>query len=452
MRSRLMNLSLLCAVGSCGVALAQAPSATPPAAKTDQPPTRPTNARFAPTYKVYRTVEGQPVDGSPLEKQDNKPLFPEQTRAPYRATAPYKVTTLTNALSAPWSLAFLPDGNILITERLPGALRILNREGVLSKPLPGLPALASEAQTGLLDVALDPDFATNQRIYFTFFGYANRVVGQTNVARARLNNNTLTDVTVIFRSLPSMPNGSNLAAGTKTGGRIAVDRDGTLFVAIGDRDAGGPNPWDVAQKLDSHLGKIIHITPEGKPAAGNPFIGTPGALPEIWATGQRSQEGLAFDPATHRLWETEHGPRGGDELNLIVKGKNYGWPVISHGIDYAGAPIGAGIAAKEGMEQPVYYWDPVIAASGLAFYQGNLFPEWKNSVFVGGLAGTVLDRLTLREGKVVAEEALLSDLQERIRDVRVGPDGAVYVLTDSGTSVIQDNTPPTSKLLKLTPK
>ncbi len=452
MRSRLMNLSLLCAVGSCGVALAQAPSATLPAAKTDQPPTRPTNARFAPTYKVYRTVEGQPVDGSPLEKQDNKPLFPEQTRAPYRATAPYKVTTLTNALSAPWSLAFLPDGNILITERLPGALRILNRQGVLSNPLPGLPALSPEAQTGLLDVALDPNFSTNHQIFFTFFGFANRVVGATNVARARLNNNTLTDVTVIFRSVPAKPNGADLAAGTKTGGRIAIDRDGTLFAAIGDRDAGGSNPWDVAQKLDSHLGKIIHITPEGKPAAGNPFIGTPGALPEIWATGQRSQEGLAFDPVTHRLWETEHGPRGGDELNLIVKGKNYGWPVISHGIDYAGAPIGAGIAAKEGMEQPVYYWDPVIAVSGLAFYQGNLFPEWKNSVFVGGLAGTVLDRLTLREGKVVAEEALLSDLHERIRDVRVGPDGAVYVLTDSGTSVIQDNTPPTSKLLKLTPK
>lgn len=447
-----MNLSLLCAVGSCGVALAQAPSATLPAAKTDQPPTRPTNARFAPTYKVYRTVEGQPVDGSPLEKQDNKPLFPEQTRAPYRATAPYKVTTLTNALSAPWSLAFLPDGNILITERLPGALRILNRQGVLSNPLPGLPALSPEAQTGLLDVALDPNFSTNHQIFFTFFGFANRVVGATNVARARLNNNTLTDVTVIFRSVPAKPNGADLAAGTKTGGRIAIDRDGTLFAAIGDRDAGGSNPWDVAQKLDSHLGKIIHITPEGKPAAGNPFIGTPGALPEIWATGQRSQEGLAFDPVTHRLWETEHGPRGGDELNLIVKGKNYGWPVISHGIDYAGAPIGAGIAAKEGMEQPVYYWDPVIAVSGLAFYQGNLFPEWKNSVFVGGLAGTVLDRLTLREGKVVAEEALLSDLHERIRDVRVGPDGAVYVLTDSGTSVIQDNTPPTSKLLKLTPK
>ena len=457
-----MKLSLLCALGACVAALAQSPSTKPPsdkppsdkppAAKTDRPATGSNTSRFAPTYKVYRTVEGQPIDGSPPEKKDSKPVFPEQTRAPYRRTAPYKVTTLTNSLSAPWSMAFLPDGNILITERLPGAFRILNREGVLAKPLAGLPALSSEPETGLLDVALDPNFSTNHRIFFTFFGYANRVVGPTNVARALLNNNTLTDVTVIFRSTPAKPNGANLAAGTKTGGRIAVDRDGTLFVAIGDRDEGGANPWDVAQKLDTHLGKILHITADGKPAAGNPFIGTPGALPEIWATGQRSQEGLAFDPATHRLWETEHGPRGGDELNLMEKGKNYGWPVISHGIDYAGPPIGAGITAKEGMEQPVYYWDPVIAASGLAFYQGNLFPEWKNSVFVGGLSGRLVDRITLREGKVVAEEALLAELHERIRDVRVGPDGAVYVLTDSGTSVIQDNTPPTSKLLKLTPK
>ena len=211
-------------------------------------------------------------------------------------------------------------------------------------------------------------------------------------------------------------------------------------------------PWDVAQKLDNDLGKIIRITPDGKPAPGNPFTGTNGALPEIWAYGQRSQEGLAFDPATGRLWETEHGPRGGDELNLIEKGKNYGWPVITHGIDYGGSPVGAGITAKEGMEQPVYYWDPVIAPSGLAFYTGDLFPQWKNSIFVGGLAGNLLDRLTLSNDKVVAEEALLTDLHTRIRDVRVGPDGAVYVLTDSGAGVITDTTPPTSRLLKLTPK
>ncbi len=457
MQSRLMNLCLVCAMGSCEAGLAQPPGSssppTLPAAKSGLPSTDSQHSRFVPHYKVYLTAEGQPIDQSPPEKKDDKPLFAEQTRAPYRATAPYKITTLASNLHAPWSMAFLPDGDILVTEKLPGALRILNRKGVLSNPLTGLPALSSEPETGLLDVALDPDFSTNHRIFFTFFGYANRVVGATNVARARLNNNTLSDVQVIFRSTPANPNGADLAAGTKTGGRIAIAGDGSLFVAIGDRDAAGANPWDVAQKLDTDLGKIIHITADGKPAAGNPFIGTPGALPEIWCTGQRSQEGLAFDPATHHLWETEHGPRGGDELNLIEKGRNYGWPVITHGIDYSGAPVGAGITAKGGMEQPVYYWDPVIAPSGTGpFYQGNLFPEWKNSVFIGGLGGMLLDRLTLRDGKVVAEEALLTDLHNRIRDVRVGPDGAVYVLTDSGTSVIQDNTPPTSELLKLTPK
>ena len=271
----------------------------------------------------------------------------------------------------------------------------------------------------------------------------------TYVARARLDEakRALTDVTVIFRAQPAMP---SKRLGGKTGGRIAIGRDGSLFVTIGDRS--DSPPWDVAQRMDTHLGKIIHITPDGAPAPDNPFLGKPGVLPEIWASGLRSQEGLAFDPRTGRLWENEHGPRGGDELNIIEKGKNYGWPVIAHGIDYPGTPIGEGITHKEGMEEPVYYWDPVIAPSGLAFYTGNLFPQWKNSVFVGGLRGMMLDRLTLANDKVVAEEPLLTDLRARIRDVRVGPDGAVYVLTDSGTPSVSPNTPPTSKLLKLTPK
>jgi glucose/arabinose dehydrogenase len=207
----------------------------------------------------------------------------------------------------------------------------------------------------------------------------------------------------------------------------------------------------VAQTLDTHLGKIIRITKDGKPAPGNPFTGQEGALPENWAIGQRSQEGLAFDPEG-RLWEVEHGPRGGDELNLIEKGKNYGWPVISHGIDYPGPPMGDAKVAKSGMEQPIYYWSPSTAPSGLAFYQGNLFPEWKNSVFVGMLRGNSLERLTMANGRIVNEEPLLTEVHMRIRDVRVGPDGAVYVLTDSGGGSITDNTPPTSKLLKLTPR
>jgi glucose/arabinose dehydrogenase len=396
-------------------------------------------------------VEGQPIETRPPEKKDNKPAFPEQTRAPYHATAPFKVTTLIDRMHAPWSLAFLPEGEILVTERLPGTMRILDTRGVLSGPLAGVSVVASPAakDIGLLDVVLDPGFTSNHRIFFTFFDFVDGTDSNTSVARARLDEakGALADVTVIFRARPAMP---SKRLGGKTGGRIAIGRDGNLFVTIGDRS--DSPPWDVAQRLDTDLGKIIHITPDGAPAPDNPFIGKPGVLPEIWAYGTRSQEGLAFDPRTGRLWETEHGPRGGDELNIIEEGRNYGWPVIVHGIDYPGTAIGEGITHKEGLEEPVYYWDPVIAPSGLAFYTGNLFPQWKNSIFVGGLRGMMLDRLTLANDRVVAEEPLLTDLRARIRDVRVGPDGAVYVLTDSGTSSMSPNTPPTSRLLKLTPK
>ena len=400
---------------------------------------------------VPNMVEGQPIERRPTEKKDNQPAFPEQTRAPYHATAPFKVTTLIDNIHAPWSLAFLPDGKILVTERLPGTMRILDTKGALSEPLAGVSVVASPAakDIGLLDVVLDPSFASNHRIFFTFFDFVDGTDSNTNIARARLDEakGALTDVTVIFRAQPAIP---SKRLGGKTGGRIAIGRDGNLFVTIGDRS--DSPPWDVAQRLDTDLGETIHVTPEGAPAPDNPFIGKPGVLPEIWASGTRSEEGLAFDPRTGRLWETEHGPRGGDELNIIEKGKNYGWPVIVHGIDYPGGAIGEGITHKQGMEEPVYYWDPVIAPSGLAFYTGNLFPQWKNSVFVGALRGMMLDRLTLANDKVVAEEPLLSDLHARIRDVRVGPDGAVYVLTDSGTASMSPNTPPTSRLLKLTPK
>jgi glucose/arabinose dehydrogenase len=396
-------------------------------------------------------VEGQPIETRPPEKKDDKPAFPGQTRAPYHATAPFKVTTLIDNMHAPWSLAFLPDGKILVTERLPGRMRMLDTKGALSEPLAGVSVVAAAAATdiGLLDVVLDPGFTSNHRIFFTFYDFIDGTNSNTYVARARLEEakGGLTDVKVVFRAQPAMP---SKRLGGKSGGRIAIGRDGNLFVTIGDRS--DSPPWDVAQRLDTDLGKIIHITPDGAPAPDNPFIGKPGVLPEIWAYGTRSQEGLAFDPRTGRLWETEHGPRGGDELNIIEKGKNYGWPVIVHGIDYPGTAIGEGITHKEGMEEPVYYWDPVIAPSGLAFYTGNLFPQWQSSVFVGGLRGMVLDRLTLANDRVVAEEPLLTDLRARIRDVRVGPDGAVYVLTDSGSASVSPNTPPTSRLLKLTPK
>ena len=361
------------------------------------------------------------------------------------------MTTLVDSLHAPWSLAFLPGGKMLVTERLPGTIRILDGNGKLSAPLAGVSTVASKgaADVGVLDVVLDPGFAANRRIFFSFYDYIDGTNSNTNVARAQFDEakHALTDVTVIFRAQPAMP---SKRLGGKTGGRIAFGRDGTLFMTTGDRS--DSPPWDVAQKLDNHLGKILHITPDGKPAPDNPFLRTPGALPEIWASGVRSPEGLAFDPGGNRLWQIDHGPRGGDELNIIEKGKNYGWPVIVHGIDYPGTPIGQGLTHKDGMEEPVYYWDPVIAPSGLAFYTGDRFPQWRNSMFVGGLRGAMLDRLTIENGRVVAEEPLLTELGARIRDVRVGPDGAVYVLTDSGAASVSPNTPPTSKLLKLTPK
>jgi len=398
-----------------------------------------------------RRVEGQPIETRPPEKKDNAPAFPLQTRAPYHATAPFQVTTLVDSLHAPWSLAFLPGGKMLVTERLPGTIRILDGNGKLSAPLAGVSTVASKgaADVGVLDVVLDPGFAANRRIFFSFYDYIDGTNSNTNVARAQFDEakHALTDVTVIFRAQPAMP---SKRLGGKTGGRIAFGRDGTLFMTTGDRS--DSPPWDVAQKLDNHLGKILHITPDGKPAPDNPFLRTPGALPEIWASGVRSPEGLAFDPGGNRLWQIDHGPRGGDELNIIEKGKNYGWPVIVHGIDYPGTPIGTGLTHKDGMEEPVYYWDPVIAPSGLAFYTGDRFPQWRNSMFVGGLRGAMLDRLTIENGRVVAEEPLLTELGARIRDVRVGPDGAVYVLTDSGAASVSPKTPPTSKLLKLTPK
>jgi glucose/arabinose dehydrogenase len=393
--------------------------------------------------------EGHPIDRRPTEKKDNVPAFPEQTRAPYRKTTPFKVTTLIDNLEVMWSLAFLPSGNIILTERLPGRLRILHTDGKVSEPLAGVSAVATPGakDIGLLDVVLDPNFASNQRIFFSFFNYIDGTNSNTCIARARLDEKALkvTDVKVIFRGLPVMP---SKRLGAKTGGRIVFDRGGNLLMTLGDRS--DSPPWDVAQKMDNHLGKIIRVTPDGAVPFDNPFVAKPGVLPEIWAYGMRSPEGLAYDPRTGRLWQNDHGPRGGDELNIVEKGKNYGWPSVVHGIDYPGTPIG--VTSMSGMEEPIYYWDPVIAPSGLAFYTGKLFPEWKNSLFVGGLRGAMLDRLEIVNDKVVAEEPLLTDLRSRIRDVRVGPDGAVYVFTDSGTPSMRPDTPPTSKLLKLTPK
>jgi aldose sugar dehydrogenase len=404
-------------------------------------------------------VDGKSIETWTPERPGNTPHFPEQTRAPYRASTPFTVTTITDRLHVPWGMDFLPDGKVLLTERLPGSLRIVDAKGVISPPLAGVAAASRTPTYGLLDVALDPDFRSNRRIFFTFFevGPSNPGPGTTNsntyVARATLDQaaNAVRDVEVIFRTLPAWP---SRRMGGKTGGRIVFDPRGNLLIVMGDRD---DNPqqtvpdWMAAQKLDNHLGKTIRITQDGKPPADNPFLKTPGALPEIWSIGHRSPQGLAWEPGTGRLWQAEMGPRGGDEVNILESGKNYGWPVITQGIDYPGTHISE-TTAKAGMEQPLYYWDPSRNPSGIAFYNGNLFPAWRGSLFVAMLNGKFLDRLTIRNGKVVAEEPMLMEFDTRIRDVGVGPDGAVYVLTDSGTAQIGPSTVPASKLLKLTPR
>ncbi len=343
---------------------------------------------------------------------------------------PVKVETLAEGLEFPWSLAFLPDGRMLVTER-PGRLRVVAGDGTLSEPVAGLPAIMSGGQGGLLDIALDPNFRKNRRVYMSF-SEAEGGRGGTSVARATLSldKNALVDLQVIFQQEPKVEGRNHF------GSRLAFAPGGTLFVTVGDRF----NHRDEAQNLNNHLGKVLRIKPDGSVPKDNPFVGRADAKPEIWSIGHRNVQAAAINPATGKLWTVEHGAKGGDEVNDPEAGKNYGWPVISYGVDYSGAKLGLG-TAREGMEQPIYYWDPSIAPSGMAFYTGRLFPEWKGNLFVGALAGKHLARLQLDGEKVVREEKLLEDLKERIRDVRQGPDGALYVLTDSAKG----------RILKLTP-
>jgi len=341
-----------------------------------------------------------------------------------------EVRTISRGLVNPWALAFLPDGTMLVTER-PGRMRVVTPEGQLSPPLKGVPGVFASGQGGLLDVITDKSFAQNRTIYFCFAERADGG-GRTAVARARLDDSKgrLDEVKVIFRQQ------GPLSSGNHYGCRIAQANDGNLFVTLGEHFT----YRDQAQTLDNHLGKIIRIAPDGSVPADNPFAGRSDAKAEIWSYGHRNEQGLAINPATGELWEIEHGPRGGDEVNVIGKGKNYGWPVIGYGIDYSGAKIHDS-TAKEGMEQPVKYWVPSIAPSGMAFYTGKLFPKWSGSLFTGALAGAMLVRLTLDGNAVTAEERLLRNLHERIRDVRQGPDGALWLLTDSSNGRVLRVTP-----------
>jgi len=335
-----------------------------------------------------------------------------------------KVETVASGLVHPWALAFLPDGRMLITER-PGRIRIAARDGMLSQPLKNVPKVFASGQGGLLDVVLDRDFAQNKTIYFCF---AEPVGGgaRTAMARAALADDRLDDMKVIFHQDGPLSHSNHF------GCRIAQSADGNLFLTMGEHFT----DRDEAQKLTSHLGKIVRIKPDGSVPDDNPFVGRKDAKPEIWSYGHRNAQGAAIHPATGKLWEHEHGPRGGDEVNIPQPGKNYGWPVICNGVNYDGTPVGSGKAEMAGMEQPIKYWVPSIAPSGMAFYQGALFPAWKGSLFVGALAGQMLVRLTLNGEKVTGEERLLHELHERIRDVRAGPDGALYLVTDNNAGRI----------------
>ena len=331
------------------------------------------------------------------------------------------VETIATGLDHPWGFAFLPDGRLLVTER-PGRIRIVGKDGKISPALAGVPKVFASSQGGLLDVALDRGYGDNHTIYFC---YADPVDGgaRTSLARAQLVDEgtpRLADVKVIFRQDGPLSNGRHF------GCRIVQTSDGNLFLGMGDH---GSFPKE-AQNLDNHIGKLIRIRPDGSVPPDNPFVGRTGAKPEIWSYGHRNSQGMALHPATGKLWEQEHGPRGGDEINIVEKGKNYGWPVIGYGIDYSGAKIHES-TQKGGMEQPVWNWVPSIAPSGLAFYTGNLFPAWRSSLFTGALAGQALVRLELDGDKVVKEERLLQQLRERIRDVRQGPDGALWLATDN---------------------
>jgi len=329
-----------------------------------------------------------------------------------------RVTTLASGLEHPWGLAFLPDGRMLVTER-PGRLRIVAADGTLSRPVAGLPRVFARGQGGLLDVVLHPAFAENRLVYLSFSEPGTGGAG-TSVARGRLEGETLQDVEVIFRQSPKVDTGFHF------GSRLVFDREGRLFVSSGDRGL-----QDMAQGLDKGQGKVFRLNDDGSPAAGNPFAGRSDVHPGVWSYGHRNIQGMALHPQTGLLWTHEHGPRGGDEINIARAGRNYGWPVITYGINYNGTKVGEGITEKAGMEQPLHQWTPSIGPSGLAFATRDRFPAWQGNAFVGALALTHLQRLVLEGEKVVASEELLKGWNQRIRDVREGPDGALYVLTDA---------------------
>lgn len=333
-----------------------------------------------------------------------------------------RVTTFAEGLERPWGMAFLPEGRLLVTERT-GAMRLISPEGEVGEEIKGVPEVDFGGQGGLLDVAAAPDFEETRRIYFTY-SEAGEGGNSTAAAMATLSEDgaSLDEVRKIFTQLPKYEGNKHF------GSRIVFDGEGHVFIGLGERS-------DVpiregSQRLDNHLGKVVRLNLDGSVPKDNPFVGQDGALPEIYSYGHRNIQGGALDPESGRVFFTEHGPRGGDEVNVIEAKANYGWPVVSYGVEYSGAPVGSGKQSGEGFKEPLHHWTPVTGASGLTFYTGDLFPEWKGDAFSGGLVTQDIARLTFEGDKLVNEERLLGEIGERIREVEQGPDGALYVMTD----------------------
>lgn len=381
------------------------------------------------------------VDPRPPNAPTQKPAFPGQTRAPeQKLNVAFDVVQVLDGLRNPWGMAFLPSGKMLVTERV-GFLRLVNADGsLMPQPVNGLPATDNRGQGGLLDVVLDPNFATNNLIYWSYAEPKENGTNNTAVARGKLVETPpvrVENVQVIYRQTPS------LSSTLHYGSRLVFAKDGTLFITHGERSITEGRMQ--AQRLDGLLGKVARINPDGSIPKDNPFVGKEGAKPEIFSIGHRNIQSAALHPTTGELWEVEHGTRGGDEIDIVRKGKDYGWPTVAYGIEYNGQPITGGATAQAGTEQPIYYWDPVIGPSGMAFYTGDLFPSWKGSLFIGGHQTNDLVRVSLDGEKITGEERLLTDQTRRIRvrDVRQGPDGALYLLSDEVV---------TGRLLKLVPK
>jgi len=351
--------------------------------------------------------------------------FSGQTRVNKVTTATaYRGTVITSALTAPWGITNLPDGRLLITEK-GGTMRIATTSGTLGNAITGIPAVNSSGQGGLLGLCIDPQFTSNRMVYWVF---SENVTGgtQTSVAKGRLSNDekTIENAVVIYRANPPANSTAHY------GGRILFDATGNLLVSTGERSNTNTRPF--AQSVSAAIGKILRITTSGAPASGNPVFTGTGALPELYSIGHRNPQGLALHPITGDLWQSEHGPRGGDEINRVQSGANYGWPTITYGLEYSGQAVGAGIQQQAGLEQPVYYWDPVISPSGMTFYKGSRIAEWQNNLFIGALSGMHIARLVIVNNKVTGEERLLASENQRFRDITQGLDEALYAITDGG--------------------